>query len=730
MIFDGMVKNVNNKISKFLMYPMFLMICLRMSRFGQITHTHQYVGDGSGTPTEPHHTPTPEADTSHHTTSSIPLPSLSTAHIPPITQTDTTPIRQYSKRTRIAQSSALPTVADEPASPVRDVSEGEACPTESGLIADQDRATIAKSFTLPHDSEPKEEEILRLKERVQVLEDRDNVAAKHSGDDATIKGRSINEGEAAAERISNNSEEVARVLTSMDAATVLARGIDVPTGSGSIPTAGPPATVISTGSEVEDFIPMGSKEEAKRLKRKVLNLEKEHVKKQKSSEEAPEMEKSTEEITKEKMKEMMQLVPVEDVYVQALQVKHPIIDWNVHTEGQRSYWKIISIRPAISEKEMELWVELKMLYEPDPKDQLWTLTQNFMHAPVEWKLYDLIGVHHLTTKDKEIFILVEKDYPLRKVLALVMISYKLQSIQRKHEEELAANAQYWKIPACCDDDDDHNFAITPNEPVDSLNMGDEHLDTISVTESDEFIKSSVENLVPNPKKIFSNPLFEEEIIPMKIDQHYFNAESDLIESLLNQDSLIIPSSSKIDSLLDEFAGELTLLKSIPSGIDKTDCYPKGEIRLTKRLLNDNSSPRPPEEFVSENSNADIESFSPYPIPVKDSDSFMEEIDLSFTLDDPMPPGIEDDDYDSERDILICEELLDNYSLSLPELKEPMEDQPLPADASPIALSPNYVVNYDPEKDEKYPKEDPADYPANRGDNDDDESSNGDDDDDD
>nr|GFC42271.1 hypothetical protein [Tanacetum cinerariifolium] len=51
---------------------------------------------------------------------------------------------------------------------------------------------------------------------------------------------------------------------------------------------------------------------------------------------------------------------------------------------------------------------------------------------------------------------------------------------------------------------------------------------------------------------------------------------------------------------------------------------------------------------------------------KDSDSHMEEIDLPFTPDDPMPPGIEDDDYESGRDILILEELLDNYSLSLHE----------------------------------------------------------------
>nr|GFC88570.1 hypothetical protein [Tanacetum cinerariifolium] len=64
------------------------------------------------------------------------------------------------------------------------------------------------------------------------------------------KGRSNNEGEVAAERINNDSEEIARVLTSMDAATILAGEIDVPTGSGFIPTAGPLATVISTGSEV------------------------------------------------------------------------------------------------------------------------------------------------------------------------------------------------------------------------------------------------------------------------------------------------------------------------------------------------------------------------------------------------------------------------------------------------------------------------------------------------
>nr|GFC39450.1 hypothetical protein [Tanacetum cinerariifolium] len=84
-----------------------------------------------GHPTEPHHTPFPEAETSDPTTTSIPLPSIPTAPIPPVTQPDTTPIRHYTRRARIAQFSALPTVADEPAYFVRDISEGEACPTDS-----------------------------------------------------------------------------------------------------------------------------------------------------------------------------------------------------------------------------------------------------------------------------------------------------------------------------------------------------------------------------------------------------------------------------------------------------------------------------------------------------------------------------------------------------------------------------------------------------------------------
>nr|GEV02281.1 hypothetical protein [Tanacetum cinerariifolium] len=131
------------------------------------------------------------------------------------------------------------------------------------------------------------------------------------------------------------------------------------------------------------------------------------------------------------------------------------------------------------------------------------------------------------------------------------------------------------------------------------------------------------------EKIVLKPLFEEEVIPMKIHLHPDNAESDLMESLRTHDSSLL-ISSKIDSHLDEFTGELTLLKSIPPGIDETDCDFKGDVRLIEKLF----------------------------------DSLIEEIDLFYTPDYPMPSGIEDDDYDSERDIL--KDLPSNNTLSFAE----------------------------------------------------------------
>ncbi|GKE13499.1 hypothetical protein Tco_1417050, partial [Tanacetum coccineum] len=208
-------------------------------------------------------------------------------------------------------------------------------------------------------------------------------------------------------------------------------------------------------------------------------------------------------------------------------------------------------------------------------------------------------------------------------------------------------------------------AITPDSPkTDSLIMVDKHLDTIPKTESNEFIKSSVENLVQNlseskdececdmpdcddfqTKKFstFTNPLFKDSTSSDDESSHkekndLFDTESYLLESLLNRDTLMA-SSPKIDSLFDEFAGELI---TIPLRIVNRE---HGEyISLMERLLYDNSSPRPPEDFHAI-LNTIIESLPTFPIPVEDSDSLREEIDIFPGPDDSIPPGIESDDYD-------------------------------------------------------------------------------------
>nr|GEW23018.1 hypothetical protein [Tanacetum cinerariifolium] len=428
-------------------------------------------------------------------------------------------LRQYTRRARIAQSSALLPIADEPASPIGDDSQGEACPTDSGLEAKQDRENITKTSTLPNDSTPRvtslaadegsmQQQLTELTDLVKLLEDRDGGGIAQSREDAPIKGRSLDEREETAverstERGSDDTEEMVTVLTSLDAASILTSGVsvsispiievsvaEVPTGSGSIPTTSPPGTGVPTGSgvvltaspifttatvatpytrrkgkekmvesdtskkkklqeqvdvqmarqnnetvakylqeyqqfaaelpigrrielisdlvkyqdnyekvlkyetqqrkplsrkqqrkfyisvlrshagwktghfkgmtleeikekfdpvwkKIEDFIPIGSKEEGERFKRKRLRLEQDNAKKVKTSEE----------VSKEDLKDMMQLVPVEEVYVEALQL-----------------WALVkvtlNIRQAVNDKEKELWVKLKRLFESDVEDQL------------------------------------------------------------------------------------------------------------------------------------------------------------------------------------------------------------------------------------------------------------------------------------------------------------------------------------------------------------------------
>nr|GFA03376.1 hypothetical protein [Tanacetum cinerariifolium] len=297
---------------KFLIHTIMQCISPKTTGFNEFcSNITTAVGEGSGTLTEPHHTPSPQAQQSpQHDLSSSLHPTVTTETIPTKTPTEIPTLRQYSRRaTWIAQSKALPTAVDEPASLLKDVSQGEAFPTVSGLEAGHDRENIIKTSALPHDSTPRvtsldvdegsmqqqlqelmdlctrlqrkqtemaskinaqDLEISSLKARIKLFEDKDKGSTKLSRDDAPIKGRSLETGEEAGverstERGSNDIEEMVNVLTFMDAANILTSGVQavsvppvaevstvgVPTGSGLVPTV---SAIFTTASVVTPYL--------------------------------------------------------------------------------------------------------------------------------------------------------------------------------------------------------------------------------------------------------------------------------------------------------------------------------------------------------------------------------------------------------------------------------------------------------------------------------------------
>ncbi|GJX20241.1 hypothetical protein Tco_0222918 [Tanacetum coccineum] len=134
-------------------------------------------------------------------------------------------------------------------------------------------------------------------------------------------------------------------------------------------------------------------------------LNQESSKRQKIGEGSEPAEESKDELSQEQLQQLMIIVPEEGMNVEALQTKYPIIDWEVYTEDSRKYWKIIRVgnhtevyqifedmlknfdrddlvklwslvherfnsTEPTKDKERELWVELKRLFEPDDNDTL------------------------------------------------------------------------------------------------------------------------------------------------------------------------------------------------------------------------------------------------------------------------------------------------------------------------------------------------------------------------
>nr|GEW54164.1 reverse transcriptase domain-containing protein [Tanacetum cinerariifolium] len=171
----------------------------------------------------------------------------------------------------------------------------------------------------------------------------------------------------------------------------------------------------------------------------------------------------------------------------------------------------------------------------------------------------------------------------------------LNDVQNIHEE-LAEyiNTPGWNRPAFYnnsdDDDVDYTIAITPvlstKEPDNSLSLGDEHLDTISATKSDEVIKSSVEDLVLI--------LSEFEGIPNTMcDVHLVNNPTPL--EAKDHFEIVINSNDDYSSSDDDY-----LYKE---NIEYVEASPHDSELVTLR-----DNPTPSFEFLTKSSSTSLNSF--------------------------------------------------------------------------------------------------------------------------
>nr|GEX30532.1 hypothetical protein [Tanacetum cinerariifolium] len=280
------------------------------------------------------------------------------------------------RATRIAQSKALPTATDEPASLLRDDRQGEALPTVSGFEARQDRENIIKTSALPHDSTPRVTSLDADDGTANILTSRvaavsvppvagvptvgvptasrlfptekmvesdtpkkkklqkeiDVQVARETEEEMAREDQRMNEQIARNAEIAkiHAEEELQKMIDGLDRNNeVIAKHLQEFEQAADDLTTGEMIELINElvkyqdhhakilkgmtleeikekfipiWKQVEDFVPMSSKEESERFKRKGLRLEQENAKRMKTSED----------VSEEDIKEMMQLVHVEE----------------------------------------------------------------------------------------------------------------------------------------------------------------------------------------------------------------------------------------------------------------------------------------------------------------------------------------------------------------------------------------------------------------------------------
>nr|GEV79431.1 hypothetical protein [Tanacetum cinerariifolium] len=230
--------------------------------------------------------------------------------------------------------------------------------------------------------------------------------------------------------------------------------------------------------------------------------------------------------------------------------------------------------------------------------------------------------------------------PQEEIKDILELFQRLHNDVQNIHEKLAVyiNTPSWDRPTICysdDDDEDNAIAVTPSlsieEPDNSLSMGDEHLDTITVTKSEEFIKSSVESLVPIPSESEGIPdnmcdvPFHDNSPPLDVSKDQSedfsdsNDESTLIDNdFFSIDNIEYVEASPPDSELVS-SEVMEIVISRVGGIDDNILLTIKDDILREKLLNVNllianiealkDNPTPSSDFMTKSSSTSLNSLS-------------------------------------------------------------------------------------------------------------------------
>nr|GEW74349.1 hypothetical protein [Tanacetum cinerariifolium] len=279
-------------------------------------------------------------------------------------------------------------------------------------------------------------------------------------------------------------------------------------------------------------------------------------------------------------------------------------------------------------------------YEPDLNSCNYSQNLSGYRSQPQYQTYscELCGndAHYGYDCPPQVLFIYNQDPETPKVLSLAWEN----SFEIQHAEELAeyTNSSSWNYPTFYDDDDEYTIqyrkylenssnAITldlpTKEPDNSLSMGDEHRSTILKIESDEVIKSSVEDLVPIPSEAEGisddtcDVPFCDNSPPLDVLSDHFEIFSNFNDDCTSSDDDSFKDVNYVEASPPDF--DLASLEEVKDDILREKLLNINLLIAKIESLNDIPTPDCVLKFPF-----------PFSIPVEDSDSFFKKSGTSLS----------------------------------------------------------------------------------------------------